>query len=199
MLRLYDYGPSGNCYKVRLALSQLGADYVRNPVDLLRGETRTPEFAERSPLQKIPVLEWPDGRRLTESNAILFHLADGTALLPDDPWQRARVLEWQSFEQFSLTRYIGSVRFWALAGSLDANAHLIDEYRARGRRALQILDDHLSTNSFLVGDRYGIADISLYAYTHVAPEGGIDLGTVNNIRAWIDRVESQPDYVSIAD
>ena len=199
MLRLYDYWESGNCYKVRLLLKQLGIDYERVPVDILKGETREPEFLARNPNHRVPLVEWPDGKRLAESNAILFFLADGSPFLPEDQWDRAQVLQWMFFEQYSHEPYIAVVRFWHFAEMLDANAAAVPEKMERGYHALDVMEAQLSASEFLVGNQYTIADIALYAYTHVAHEGGFDLGGYLSVSAWLERVAAQPGYVPIAD
>ena len=199
MLRLYDYWESGNCYKIRLLLSQLGIDYERVPVDILKGETRRPEFLARNPNHRVPLLEWPDGKRLAESNAILFFLADGSGFLPEDRWDRAQVLQWLFFEQYSHEPYIAVVRFWHFAEVLDANAAAVPEKMERGYHALGVMESHLSANEFFVAGRYTIADIGLYAYTHVAHEGGFDLDGYPAVRAWLGRVAAQAEYVPITD
>lgn len=199
MLRLYDYWESGNCYKVRLLLKQLGIDYERVPVDILKGETREPEFLARNPNHRVPLVEWPDGKRLAESNAILFFLADGSPFLPEDQWDRAQVLQWMFFEQYSHEPYIAVVRFWHFAEMFDANAAAVPEKMERGYHALDVMEAQLSASEFLVGNQYTIADIALYAYTHVAHEGGFDLGGYLSVSAWLERVAAQPGYVPIAD
>ena len=199
MLRLYDYWESGNCYKIRLLLSQLGVDYERVPVDILKGETRRPEFLAKNPNHRVPLLEWPDGKRLAESNAILFFLADGSGFLPEDRWDRAQVLQWLFFEQYSHEPYIAVVRFWHFADRLDANAAAVPEKMECGYHALGVMESHLSASEFFVAGRYTIADIGLYAYTHVAHEGGFDLGGYPAVRAWLERVAAQPEHVPITD
>jgi glutathione S-transferase len=199
MLRLYDYAVSGNCYKIRLLLTQLEQGFERIEIDILRGQAKTANFSMKNPLQKLPVLEWPDGRILTESNAILFYLAEGTEYLPEDIWQRAQVLRWQFFEQFSHVPYIGAVRFWHLSGTVEQNRHLLESKMARGYRALRIMEEHLSKSDFFVGNSYSIADITLYAYTHVAHEGGFDLEPHPKVRGWIDRVSNQPRHLGITE
>jgi glutathione S-transferase len=199
MLRLYDYWESGNCYKVRLLLSQLGEPFERVHLDILKGETRTPEFLAKNPNHRVPVVEWPDGRRLAESDAILWYLAEGTPLLPVDRWERAQVLQWLFFEQYSHEPYIAVVRFWHFAEVIEQNRPALAEKMERGYHALTVMEEHLRTHPFFVGERYTIADIALYAYTHVAPEGEFDLGRFAAVRAWLERVCSQPGYVGIAD
>ena len=197
MLRLYDFWESGNCYKVRLLLSQIGVEYERLPVDILKGETREPEFLAKNPNHRVPLVEWPDGRRLAESNAILFYLAERSQLLPEDSWNRALVLQWLFFEQYSHEPYIAVARFWHFAGLVEENAAALPEKMERGYHALDVMERHLSNNRFFVADRYSIADIALYAYTHVAHEGGFDLARFGSVSEWLERVAAQPDYVSI--
>jgi glutathione S-transferase len=195
--RLYDYWESGNGYKVRLLLAQLGIAYERVELDILRGETRTPEFLAKNPNGRIPLLELPDGRFLAESNAIQWYLAEGTPLLPTDPFERAQVLQWLFFEQYSHEPYVAVVRFWHFSGQLDAHRAELPGKMARGYQALDVMERHLAGNAFFVG-RYGIVDIALYAYTHVAPEGGFELGRYPAIRRWLERVRGQPGHVTLA-
>ncbi len=197
MLRLYDFWESGNCYKVRLVLAQLGIDYERVAIDILKGESRTADYLEKNPNGRVPLLEWPDGRTLAESNAIIWHLATDTPLLPRDDWHRAKVLEWLGFEQYSHEPYIAVLRFWHFSGQLDDHRDEIEAKAERGHAALAVMENHLAENDYFVGDRYSIADVALYAYTHVADEGGFDLSRYPAIRAWLERVASQPDHVRI--
>lgn len=196
-MRLYDYWESGNGYKVRLLLAQLGIAHERIELDILKGGSRTQEFLAKNPNGRIPVLELDDGRSLAESNAIQWYLAEGTPLLPDDPFERAQVLQWMFFEQYSHEPYIAVVRFWTFTGQLDAHQAELPARRDAGRRALALMDAHLSLQPFFVGGRYTIADIALYAYTHVAPEGGFDLAPHPALRQWLERVRDQPGYVSL--
>ena len=198
MLKLYDYLPSGNSYKVRLALAQLGIPYERIDVDILKGQTRTPEFLAMNPNGRIPLLEIAPGNFLAESNAIMFYLAGGSALLPDDPLQQAQVLQWLFFEQYSHEPYIATPRFWiALLGKEQEYREELAKKRGPGYAALKVMDQHLGTRDFFVAGRYTIADIGLYAYTHVAPEGGFDLSAFPSILAWFDRVKAQPRHIGI--
>lgn len=199
MLRLYDFWESGNAYKVRLLLSLLGLPFERVHVDILKGETRTPAYLARNPNHRVPMLEWEDGRRLVESNAILFHLAEGSVYLPDDRWQRAQVLQWMFFEQYSHEPYIAVVRFWHFAGLLEQKHGLLREKMEQGYHALGVMEGHLAQNPFFVAGRYTVADMALYAYTHVAHEGGFELGRFPSVRAWLGRVAAQPGHVSITD
>lgn len=200
MLRLYDYLPSGNGYKVRLLLSHLGRDYELVEVDLAAGETRTKAFLAKNPNGRIPLLEWEDGRRLAESNAILFHLAEGTPYLPADPWERAQAMQWLFFEQYSHEPYIAVARAWLKLTGLDqARRAELSEKQRLGYQALQVMEQHLAGRVFFVGEAYSIADIALYAYTHVADEGGFDLARFAAVRAWLDRVRARPGHVAITE
>jgi glutathione S-transferase len=192
-MRLYDFLPSGNGYKVRLLLSQLRLPFELVEKDIMKGETRTREFLAINPNGRIPVLELDDGRRLSESDAILFYLADGTRFLPDERFARAEVLQWMFFEQYSHEPYIAVARFWR--HFLDRPVD--DERMDRGRQALGVMERHLGRRRFFVGERYGIADVALYAYTHVADEGGFDLASYPKLRAWLERVASEPGHVPI--
>ncbi|MBM3517821.1 MAG: glutathione S-transferase family protein [Alphaproteobacteria bacterium] len=198
MYRLYDYLPSGNGYKVRLLLSQLGLPFERVEVDITKGETRTPTSLARNPNGRIPVLDLGDGTCLAESNAILHYLAEGTAFLPQERLMRAQVLQWMFFEQYSHEPYIAVVRFWHMHGGLseDRRRQLPDKER-QGHAALAVMDRHLADNTFFVGGRYTIADIALYAYTHVAHEGGFDLSRYLAVMGWLDRVRAQPGHIAI--
>ncbi len=197
MLTLYDFWDSGNGYKVRLLLSHLGIEHRRVELDILRGETRMDAFLAKNPNGRIPLLELADGRVLAESNAIQFYLAEGTPYLPDDAYERAQVLQWMFFEQYSHEPYIAVLRFWTFSGQLDEHAHEIDERKRRGDQALAVMEQHLAKRSFFVADRYGLADIALYVYTHVADEGGFDLAPYPAIRRWLERVRSQAGHVSL--
>jgi len=197
MLRLYDFHESGNGFKVRLLLSQLGTPVERIEMNILEGETRTKDFLARNPNGRIPLLEFEDGRTLAESNAILYFLAQGTAFWPEDPFLRAQVLQWMCFEQYSHEPYIAVLRFWAFAGELGEHETEIEDRRKRGEDALDVMEEHLHGKTFFVGERYSIADIALYAYTHVAHEGGFDLSGRPKVRAWLARVADQPGSVAI--
>jgi glutathione S-transferase len=197
MLKLYDYLESGNGYKVRLLLHQLGIPYERIELDITRGETRTPEFLRLNRNGRIPLLVLEDGTCLAESNAIQFYLADGTALLPQGRLARAQVLQWMFFEQYSHEPYIAVVRFWVHTGVAAQRAAEVETRRQRGYDALAVMEDHLSRRDFFVENRYSIADIALYAYTHVAGEGGFDLGGHPAVRTWLERVRSQPRHIPI--
>jgi glutathione S-transferase len=197
LLRLHDYLESGNGYKVRLLLHQLGIPFERIERDILRGETRTPEFLALNPNGRIPLLELEDGTCLAESNAIQWYLAEGTPFLPDDRLLRAHVLQWLFFEQYSHEPYIAVVRFWAHAGRLDEHREELDARRAGGHAALAVMEERLSDRDWFVGAAYSIADIALYAYTHVAPEGGFDLAPYPAVSRWLERVRSVPGHIPI--
>ncbi len=200
MLRLYDYWESGNAYKVRLLLSLLEIPFERVHLDILKGETRSPAFLAVNPNHRVPVLEWPDGRRLAESNAILFHLAEGTRFLPQDPWLRAQALQWMFFEQYSHEPFIAVLRFWHFSGQVDRHRSELPAKLEQGHHALRVMESHLAEDrSFLCGTDPSIADIALYAYTHVAPEGGFDLAPYPAVRAWLERIRRQPGHVAIDD
>jgi glutathione S-transferase len=197
MLRLYDYLESGNGYKVRLLLHQLGIPFERIELDILKGETRTPEFLAKNPNGRIPTLELEDGTFLPESNAILWYLAEGTPFLPEGRLPRAQALSWMCFEQYSHEPNIATLRFWTHAGLLEQRAALVPGKREAGVAALGVMEGHLAGRRFFVAERYTIADIALYAYTHVAEEGGFPLAPYPAIRAWLARVAAQPRHIPI--
>lgn len=197
MLRLYDYLESGNGYKVRLLLHQLGLRFERIELDITKGATRTPEFLAKNPNGRIPTLELEDGNFLPESNAILWYLAEGTRFLPEDRLGRAQALSWMFFEQYSHEPNIATLRFWTHQGWLEQRAALVPGKREAGVAALGVMEGHLAKRSFFVAERYTIADIALYAYTHVAEEGGFALAPYPAIRAWLARVAAQPRHVPI--
>jgi len=200
-LRLHDYLLSGNGYKVRLLLSQLGIPFERIEYDIERGETRTPEFLGKiNPNGRIPVLETDDGEFLPESNAILFYLAEGTPFLPDERFERARVLQWMFFEQYSHEPNIAVARAWVHLFDVEmteGRRAVLERKRKLGYDALGVMERHLEDEDFFAGGSYSIADIALYAYTHVAGEGGFDLAGYPAVRAWIERAGSQPGHVPI--
>ncbi|HWE08851.1 MAG TPA: glutathione S-transferase family protein [Solirubrobacteraceae bacterium] len=195
---LYDSAVSGNCYKVRLLLAQLGIGYERREVSVFDRSDRPEVLGGLNPALRVPTLILDDGRVLAESNAILFYFAEGTDFLPADVFQRAQVLQWLFFEQYDHEPNIAVLRFWELADIHPPPAEL-EAKRRSGDRALQALETHLSDRSFLVDDRYTVADIALYAYTHVAPEGGFSLQSLPAVRDWLARVEAQPGHVAISD
>ena len=195
---LYDNPLSGNCYKVRLLFSHLGLGYERREVDVIDRSGRRELLGELNPALRVPVLVLDDGRPLAESNAILFHFAEGTEYLPDDRYERSQVLQWLFFEQYSHEPYIAVARFWRIAEISPDAAELQAKERA-GHAALRALDQHLTEHRFLVAERYTIADIGLYAYTHVAPEGGFELEPYPAIGAWLARVAAHPGHIAITD
>jgi glutathione S-transferase len=199
MYKLYDFRPSGNGYKVRLLLTQLGIPFQYIEKDILARETRTPEFLAINPNGRIPVLELEPGVYLSESNAILIYLSEGTVYLPADKLERAYVMQWLFFEQYSHEPYIATSRFLLhYAQNPDQYQEVITQKRDPGYAALGVMERRLQDHPFLVGDRYTIADIALYAYTHVADEGGFSLDNFPGIRAWIDRVKAQPNHLLIS-
>jgi glutathione S-transferase len=196
MLRLYDYLDSGNGYKVRLALAQLGIPYELIEIDIDKGESRTPEFLAKNPNGRIPLLALESGAHLAESNAILCYLADGTRLMPTDALDRALVLQWLFFEQYSHEPNIATARYFVRHGGVTpARQPFFAQKRVAGYAALGVMEGHLATADFFVGWRYSIADIALYAYTHVADQGGFDLGRFPAVTAWLGRVKTQPGHV----
>jgi glutathione S-transferase len=197
MLTLYDSLVSGNGYKVRLLLTQLGIPFERVEMDLVARATRTPEFLARNPNGRIPCLRLEDGTHLWESNAIQFYLAEDTPFLPAERLARAEVLQWLFFEQYSHEPYVAVVRAWHHFGLAGKNRALIPEKMERGYDALRVMEGHLAKRTFFVAERYTIADIGLYAYTHVAHEGGFDLAAFPGVRAWLARVAGEPRHVPI--
>ena len=195
-MRLYDSPVSANCYKVRLLAANLGLELERVPVDIFTGEAGTDEHLARNPAGRTPVLELDSGEHLPESGAILLFLAEGTPLLPTDPYERARAAAWIFFEQNLLEPNIGTGRFWLLTGRAAGNEALLERWRDMGEKALDVLERQLAATPFLLGESYSVADIALYAYTHVAPELGLDLGRFPAVTAWLRRVEEQPGYLN---
>ena len=200
MLTLYDYMDSGNGYKVRLLLSQLELPFNLVERDILQGETRTSEFLKINPNGRIPTLRLDDGTPLAESGAILWYLAEGTKFAPIGRLARAQTLQWMFFEQYSHEPYIAVARFWKhyLPKLTPLQEMELPERMKKGYAALDVMESHLSRNAFFVSGRYGIADIALYAYTHVAHEGEFDLGAYPHIKAWMARVEYQHKHVTIS-
>ncbi len=195
MYKLYGMRDSGNCYKVRLLLNQLDLPFESIATDILQGESRTDEFLALNPNGKVPLLICPDGRPLAESNAILTYLAEGTDYLPEDSYDRALVFQWLFFEQYSHERFIATNRFWIhIERSAATHRTQIAANHGHGLAALGVMNDHLAARGFFVGERYSIADIALYAYTHVADEGGYDLSVFPHIHRWIDAVARQPRH-----
>jgi glutathione S-transferase len=196
---LYDYLPSGNGYKVRLTAKYLQLDYRLVEMDIKKGATRTPEFLAKNLNGRIPLLEIPGRGFLAESHAIIAYLADGSSLIATDAWQRAQMWQWMCFEQYHLEPNIGTARFWltSLHKTPQELGEKLAEKITKGHEALAVLERGLTGKAFLVGDRYSLADIALYAYTHVAPDGGLPLDAYPNIRAWIGRINAQPHWAPI--
>jgi glutathione S-transferase len=193
---LYDSPVSGNCYKVRLLLAHLGIPYERRELSVTDRSNRREVLGDANPALRVPTVILDDGRPLAESNAILWYFANGTEYVPTDRYQRAQVLQWQFFEQYDHEPNIAVARFWLTEGVKFDPAQL-QARQAAGYRTLDAMERHLAGRSFLVGERYSIADISLYAYTHVAGEGGFELERYPAIRAWLGRVASQRGHVTM--
>lgn len=199
VLKVYGDLQSGNCYKVKLLLTQLGLPHEWIHLDILRKQTRTPEFLAKNPNGRIPLLEIEEGVYLPESNAILHYLADGTPLLPSDRLLRAQVLQWMFFEQYSHEPYIAVARYIIrYLGRPESQEARLQEKMAPGYAALGVMEKHLDDNRFFVGGQYSIADIALYGYTHVAHEGGFDLAGFPAVRAWLARVRSRRNHVGMS-
>ena len=200
MYRLYDYLPSGNGYKVRLVLKQLALPYELIELDIRSGATRTPSFLAKNPNGRIPLLEVPGKGFLAESHAIIAYLAEGTRLIPADQFERARMWQWMCFEQYNLEPNIATLRFWMKLGRTRAElGEKLVEKKKNGYAALDVLEETLRDCQYLAGAQYSLADIALYAYTHVAHEGGFDLAPYPAVRAWCERVEKQPSWAPITD
>jgi glutathione S-transferase len=198
MYRLYDYLPSGNGYKVRLVLKQLALPYELIELDITTGATRTADFLAKNPNGRIPLLEVPGKGFLPESHAIIAYLAEGTRLIPTDRFERARMWQWMCFEQYNLEPNIATLRFWLKLGRTRAElGEKLVEKKKNGYAALDVLEEALHDSEYLAAGQYSLADISLYAYTHVAHEGGFDLAPYPAIRAWCERVEKQPAWAPI--
>jgi glutathione S-transferase len=194
---LYNSQVSGNCYKVRLLLAHLGIAYERREVDVIDRSRRAELLEDVNPALRIPVLILDDGRSLAESNAILWWLGEGTQYVPADRFERAKLLQWMFFEQYSHEPNIAVVRFWVAFAATPVPEAEIEARRRAGHAALAAMERELASREFLVADRYTIADIALYAYTHVAGEGGFDLSGYSGVRAWLDRVAAVPGHVTI--
>jgi glutathione S-transferase len=191
MLKLYDYLPSQNGFKIRMLLAQLGQPYEHVPVAIFQGESRSREFLEKNPVGAIPVLEPEPGVYIAESNAILCYLAEGTQYLPSERLSRARVMQWLFFEQYYVEPTIGTLRYWTLAGKLNANEALAAAKRSSGERALDALERHLNRHPFLANDAYSIADIAVFAYSHLAADAHFELASRPALVRWIGRVKEQ--------
>ncbi len=200
MITVYGYSPSGNCHKLRILLRQLGRrldqDYRWIETDSAHGATRTPEYLAKNPNGRVPMIELDDGRIMVESNAILCWLAEGTQYFSGDAWQRAQALSWMFFEQYSHEPYIAVARFICGWAPMDSPRRAdLPKLRERGHQALAVMEKHLTANAWFNCERYGIADIALFAYTHCADDGGFDLAAYPAIQAWLDRVRAQPGFV----
>jgi glutathione S-transferase len=200
MLTLYDYLESGNAYKVRLLLHLRGVPFRRVELDILKGETRTPQFLAKNPNGRIPAVELEDGRLLFESNAILHYFAEGTAFAGRDAFERAQILQWMFFEQYSHEPNVATLRFWHFAKLLPRKTPAeIEAKQKAGEAALDVMEAQLAQRDYFVGGRFTIADIALFAYTHVAGEGGFDLARRPALQRWIARIEAQPGFVPITE
>jgi glutathione S-transferase len=198
MYRLYNAPPSGNCYKIRLLMTQLGIPFELVNLNVAKQETRVPEFLQKNPNGKVPLLELESGELLSESGAILLYLAEGSDLLPSDRWLHAQIHQWMFFGQFSLDPNLSRPRFFiSIIKQPEKAQPLLDTWHNLGNQALAVMEQHLSQQHFFVDNRYTIADIALYAYTHVAPEGNYDLSPYPNIRTWCDRITQQPNHIPI--
>jgi glutathione S-transferase len=197
MYTLYSMQRSGNSYKVRMALTQLRIPYRLVEVDILRGESRTPEFLAKNPNGQVPLLEVAPNRYIAESNAILWYVAGGTPLAADNRIDRADALQWMFFEQHSLEPNIGAAYFWLtlVKGGRDLQQHALEDWMEEGYRSLRVMENHLKHHRYFAAGRYTVADIALYGYTHLAHECGYDLATFPEVRAWLDRVAAQPGHV----
>ena len=197
MQTLYSMQRSGNSYKVRLTLAQLGARYRLVEVDILKGESHTPEFLAMNPSGQVPLLEVAPGRFIAELNAILWYLAGGTPLAPEDRIDRAEALQWMFFEQHSLEPNLGAAYFWLalVKGGRELQRHALEDWMEEGYRSLRVMENHLKRNRYFAAGRYTIADIALYAYTHLAHLADYDLSAFPYIRAWLDRVAAEPRHI----
>src|SRR5438552_5517202 len=199
MYTLYSMRRSGNCYKVRLGLAQLGIDYELVEIDILKGDTRTPEFLAKNPSGHVPLLEVEPGRFIAESNAILWYIAGQTPLAPADRIERAETLQWMFFEQHSLEPNLGAAYFWLnlVKGGREMQQHLLEDWLEDRHRALGVMEPHMTTRSFFAADRYTIADVALYSYTHMAQEFDFELNRFPAIRDWLARVAAQPGHITM--
>jgi glutathione S-transferase len=198
MYTLYGNSISGNCWKPAFMLRQRGLPFRWVEIDILSGASRTAEFLALNPNGRVPLLQAPDGRLLAESNAMMLHLAEGSAWLPADAWQRAKVYEWLFFEQYSHEPYVATVRFWvAFKGKQEEWRDKIAEAMVKGYAALGVMERQLVQTPFLVGDSATLADVALYAYTHVAHEGGFKLDEYPAVRAWLTRFAELPEFVAM--
>ncbi|MEW6641679.1 MAG: glutathione S-transferase family protein [Pseudomonadota bacterium] len=199
MYKLYTMQRSGNSYKVRLALALLNTPYRSIEIDILKGESRTPDFLAKNPNGQVPLLEVAEGRYLAESNAILWYLAIGSPLAPESRLDRADAMQWMFFEQHALEPNIGAAYFWLslVKGGRELHAYSLEDWMERGYRALQVMEQHLQTRSFFAANQLTVADIALYAYTHVADQCDYDLSGFPAVRAWLKRIEQEPRFVAM--
>jgi glutathione S-transferase len=199
MFTLYSMQRSGNSYKARLALAQLRIPYQLVEIDILKGDSHTPEFLQKNPNGQVPLLEVAAGRYLAESNAILWYIAGGTPLAPESRVERAEALQWMFFEQHALEPNIGAAYFWLalVKGGRDLQTHALEDWMERGYAALQVMENHLKTHDYFAAGQFTIADIALYGYTHVADQCDYDLSTFPSVRAWLRRVEQVPGFVTM--
>lgn len=199
MYTLYSMQKSGNSYKVRLALARLGIPYKLVEVDILQGESRTPEFLTKNPNGQVPLLEVAPDRHLAESNAILWYVAGGSTLAPEERIERAQALQWMFFEQRSLEPNIGAAYFWLclIKGGRDLQSHALEDWMENGYRALAVMEMHLAKHNFFVDNRFTIADIALYGFAHVAHQCDFDLGRYPAVRDWLARIAAEPGYVAM--
>ena len=197
MYTLYSMQRSGNSYKVRLALARLGIPYAQVEIDILQGESRTPEFLAKNPNGQIPLLEVAPSRYISESNAILWYVAGGSTLAPEDRIERAEALQWMFFEQHSLEPNMGAAYFWLnlIKGGRELQSHALEDWMENGYRALGVMEMHLATHRYFVAGHFTIADIALYAYTHLAEKCDFDLSRYPAVRAWLARVAAEPGHV----
>jgi glutathione S-transferase len=193
---LYDSGVSGNCYKVRLLLAHLGLDYERRELSVVDRSNRAEVLGDLNPGLRVPTLVLDDGRALGESGAILNYLAEGTEYIPEGVYDRAKMLQWMFFEQYSHEPYVAVSRFWLTKG-IEVDPETLAERQRVGYLAFDAMESHLAGHDYLAAERYTLADIALYAYTHVAHEGGFDMGGYPAIAAWLERVASQPNHIPI--
>jgi glutathione S-transferase len=197
MYKLFDFLPSGNCYKIRLLLNQLGIAYERVNIDILSKESRTPEFLKINSNGKTPVL-YHEGKYLAESNAILWYLASHSSFIPNGNYEQALVLQWMFFEQFSHEPNIATSRYWvSILKAEEAYKEQLKVKKKLGYVALDVMEKYLKNNTYFVANQYSIADIALYAYTHVAEEGNYDLSGYIQIKEWFKRIENQKNYINI--
>jgi glutathione S-transferase len=199
MYTLYSMQRSGNSYKARLALAHLGVPYRLREVDILKGESHTPEFLAMNPNGQVPLLEVAPGRFIAESNAILWYVAGGTPLAPEDRIDRAEALQWMFFEQHSLEPNLGAGYFWLVLvkGGRELQRHALDDWMEEGYRSLKVMENHLKHRDYFAAGRFTIADIALYAYTHLAHQCEHDLGPFPATRAWLDRIAAEPGHITM--